>query len=383
MTDDHTDPSDDRHRGESAADATRSPDRPDAGAAANRPDAKTGRERTRRSLLAAAASATAVGAAGCATITTPADVANRVELSGNVGYFVGPGTVARRLDEFVPLDARTRDRYRDERVYGARLAPFEALTARRETDAGLVPDAEELADALSGIGVVPDDDVVVYGSSVGSRVTRVAFALEYLGHRGDVLVMNGGFTSWNGRVGTGRREPDPTAYDPDPVPETTVTRDWLAERLGSFNADGGPGLVDVRHPDAYLAAAGSDELEPTNERQGHLPGAVDVHWVGNVAGRTLADPGGLFDLYGNRAGVPEDRPIVVYGQENVDPTNTWVVLRALGFTDVRLYDGGFAEWANVPEQRRGDYPLETKTHTVVETEGDVGGDDDGGFSCTG
>lgn len=338
---------------------------------------------TRRSLLAATAAAGAASTAGCAGVTTPAEMAEAASVPGNLGYFVGPVWLAEHRENVVVLDARSRQAYRSERVYGARLAPVDALTARRKTDAGSVPDAEALATALGEAGVAPDDDVVVYGASVGSRVTRVVFALEHLGHEGRVRVLNGGLDAWEGRIGTGDRAPDPETYRPDPQADTVVTRDWLAERVGSYNADDGPGLIDTRPPEAYLAAAGSAELVESNDRQGHLPGAVDVHWVGNVAGTRLTDPADLASLYFEGAGVTQDETVVVYGQGNVNPTNTWVVLRALGVEDVRLYDGGFREWANVPESLRGDCPVETKTTTVVETSGGVGGGDDGGFSCTG
>lgn len=335
---------------------------------------------TRRTLLAAAGTGL-TATAGCVGIYTPADAASSVAISGNVDYFAGPTQI--RVDDAVFLDARSREQFRAERVYGARHVPVDALTAQRETNTGLVPDVDALADVFSESGVSGDEDVVIYGESVGSRVTRVAFALEYLGHSGSIAILNGGYDTWTGRVGTGTRSPPRTDYAPNP-PETelAVTRDWLAERVGTFNGDG-PGLVDVRAPEAYLAAKASGELDASNRRHGHLPGAIDVHWVGNVNGRTLTDPATLASLYFDAAGLEQDGTIVVYGQENVNPTNTWLVLRALGATDVRLYDGGFAEWANVSEGDRGRYPVETKTKTVIETDGGIGGSSDGGFSCTG
>jgi thiosulfate/3-mercaptopyruvate sulfurtransferase len=334
---------------------------------------------TRRALLAAAGAGLSA-TAGCAGVYTPADASSSVSIAGNVAYFSGPEQI--EAEDPVFLDARSREQFRTERIYGARHAPVEALTTRVDSDRGRVPDADAFATALGEIGLSGDEDVVVYGSSVGSRVTRVAFALEYLGHEGDVRVLNGGIETWTGRLGTGDRNPPTATYDASPNDDLVVTRDWLADRVGTFNGDG-PGLVDVRPPEAYLAARGSSELVASNDRQGHLPGAIDVHWVGNVAGRTLTDPGTLASLYFDAAGLGMDDTIVVYGQGNVNPTNTWLALRALGATDVRLYDGGFAEWANVPDAERGRYPVETKTTTVVETEGSVGGSDEGGFSCTG
>jgi len=336
---------------------------------------------TRRALLSAAAGAGIASSAGCATITTPADVAARGKAAGNVGYFENAAWLADHRGKVTVLDARSRELFRGERIYGARWIPLDAVTATRETSEGVVPDATALAEAFGAAGVAPGDDIVVYGGSVGSRVSRVVFALSYLGHRGDVTVLNGGFEAWGGRVGVGDRGVEATSYDPDPRGDLVVTREWLADRVGSFNG-GGPGLVDTRVPEAYLGAAGADELVDSNDRHGHLPGAVDVHWVGNVSGRYLTDPARLSRLYGSEAGLPREGPTVVYGQDAIDPTNTWLVLRALGFEDVRLYEGGFREWANVPEDERGRYPVETKTSVVIETEGELGGGD-GGFSCTG
>ncbi|WP_251328458.1 sulfurtransferase [Haloplanus pelagicus] len=335
---------------------------------------------TRRSLLAAAAGAGVASTAGCAGISTPADVASAASIRGNVAYFRGPDQLT--AESAVFLDARSRERFRREHVYGARRVPVESVTARAERESGLVPDADAIASTLGSVGLTPDRDVVVYGSSVGARVSRVVFALEYLGHEGEITVLNGGYEAWNGRVGVGSRVPVETRYEASPNDDLIVTRDWIADRVGSFNADG-PGLIDVRPPEAYLGARNAAKLVDSNARHGHLPGAVDVHWTGNVNGQQLAEPGTLAGLYFESAGVDMDGPTVVYGQGNVNPTNTWLVLRALQAEDVRLYDGGFGEWANVPETLRGRYPVETKTTTVVETTGSVGGDDDGGFSCTG
>ena len=342
------------------------------------PDEKV--DLTRRSLLAAAAGAGVASTAGCSGVTTPSDIAAAASVDGTVGYFRGPVQVDPGNSTFV--DARSMEQYRDEHVYGARHAPIATLETRQASNNGLAPDAEGLASALGSIGVAPDDDVVVYGSSVGSRASRVVFALEYLGHEGDVFVLNGGYEAWSGRVGVGTRDHGAVDYDPDAQDDLVVTREWIADRVGTFNGDG-PGLIDVRSPEAYLGARQSDALVASNARHGHLPGAINVRWTGNIDGRELVEPGTLAELYFSRAGLSQSSSTVVYGQGNVNPTNTWLVLQALGADDVRLYEGGFGEWANVDADRRGRFPVETKTSTVIETTGSVDSGDDGGFSCTG
>ncbi|WP_255171287.1 sulfurtransferase [Natrononativus amylolyticus] len=340
---------------------------------------------TRRALLQAAAGTAVAGTAGCTAVTTPADTSVRSEVRGNVRTFVGPSWLTDRdRDEIAVIDARERDAFRRERIHGARHVALEALTTRRDGDGGLEPDPSEIAAGFAGIGVAPDDDVLVYGNSVGSRVTRVAFALAYLGHRGDVRILNGGVDAWTGRIGTGTPdEPEATEYEADPVDDLVATRRWLADEADRFGEDAPDSLVDVRVPEAYLGAAGSDALDPDHQRHGHLPGAINVHWLGNVSGTRLQEPTRLARLFFAEAGLEEEETVVVYGDDNVDPTQTWAVLRALGFEDVRLYEGGFTEWANVPEDDRGGYPVETKTNVVIETDGDLGGEDGGDFSCTG
>lgn len=337
---------------------------------------------TRRALLAAAGSAAATGSAGCAGVTTPADLARAQGGVDRLGYVVDAAWLVDHREEVVVLDARSPDLFREERIYGARCVDFSAVTSQRATADGLVPDASTIADAFAAVGVRPDDDVVVYGSSVGARATRIVFALQHLGHRGDVAVLVGGFEAWPGRIGTGDRQPTRAAYEPERRADTVVTRSWIADRLGSFN-DGGPSLIDVRAPEAYLGARGSAAIDPGNARHGHLPGAVDVHWVGNVQGRTFAKPADLAGLYFSGAGVSEDGTTVVYGASNVNATNTFLVLQALGVPDVRLYDGGFEEWANLPTAQHDAHPVETKTKAVIESSGSVGGSGSGDFSCTG
>lgn len=337
---------------------------------------------TRRALLAAAGSAAATSSAGCTGVTTPADLARATGGVERLAYVVDAAWLGDNREDVVMLDARNPELFHQARIYGARHVDFTNLTSPRLTPKGRVPDIAKLAESFAAAGVRPDDDVVVYGSSVGSRVTRVVFSLEHLGHRGDIGVLVGGFDAWPGRVGTGDRRPSRADYSPDPRPDTIVTRSWIADRLGSFN-EGGPSLIDVRAPEAYLGARNATAVDPSNARHGHLPGAVNAHWVGNVQGTTFAKPADLAGLYFGGVGVSEGGTVIVYGESNVNPTNTYLVLKALGISDVRLYEGGFDEWSNVSPEKRARYPVETKTQAVIETSGTVGGDSSGDFSCTG
>lgn len=339
-------------------------------------------ESTRRALLKAAAGAGAAGtaaSAGCLSITTPADIARETEPRGNIAYFVGASWLAEHRDDYRVLDARPTGLFRRARIYGARRIPLSGITQQQPTDAGRVPDVSAIAATFAQRGIRKTDDIVVYGDSVGSRVTRTVFALHAIGHEGDVRILNGGFGAWNGRVGTGTRgQATQRSFDPTPNEQLWVTREWIADRIGDEDAQG---LIDVRVPEAFLAATGSNALDPGHERHGHIPGSTNVHWLGNIADGRIRDPGDLFDLYANQAGLDDSRTVIVYGDDNVDATQTWVTLRAIGFDDVRVFDGGFAEWANV-DGDHGRYPVETGTDAVIDVEGEGEQTDGGDFTCS-
>ena len=346
----------------------------------NQPESATGRS-TRRSLLKAAAGAGMAGSvatAGCSAITTPADTARATQPAGNVDYFVGAEWLAEHREEVVVLDARQEALFYQERIHGARRVPLSGITTRDVSSEGLIPAVSEIEATFEALGITTDDDVLVYGDSVGSRVTRTVFALLSCGHRGSVKILNGGFRAWNGRVGTASTGSiEQQDYESRAVDSLWVTKEWIAQRIDEAVEFS---VLDVRVPEAFLAAAGSDALNHDQNRHGHIPGAVNVHWLGNIARGSLTDPGELFSLYSGQAGLQDDQPVVVYGDENVNATQTWVTLRALGFDDVRLYEGGFTEWAN--SEDHGRFPIETATDAVIDVEGETGGSDARDFTCS-
>jgi hydroxyacylglutathione hydrolase len=64
-------------------------------------------------------------------------------------------------------------------------------------------------------------------------------------------------------------------------------------------------------------------------KSGHLPGSLNVP-VGSLDGRLKE--------------IPRDRPVIVHCQTGARAAIAASLLRARGFTDVRLFPGGFAEW---------------------------------------
>ncbi len=109
-----------------------------------------------------------------------------------------------------------------------------------------------------------------------------------------------------------------------------VTTDWLAERLSD--------------PDVVVAEV--DE-NPDLYDEGHIPGAVRLHWRDDLQDPLVRDvvaKDELERLLGMR-GIANDTCVVVYGDKN-----NWFAayaywyLKLFGHEDVRLLDGGRQKW---------------------------------------
>ncbi|MGH3132521.1 MAG: sulfurtransferase [Gaiellaceae bacterium] len=132
-----------------------------------------------------------------------------------------------------------------------------------------------------------------------------------------------------------------------------VTTDWLAENLAE------PGLVVAEvdeNPDLY--------------EEGHIPGAVKLHWRDDLQDPLIRDVVSKADferLMGER-GIANDASIVLYGDKN-----NWFAafaywyLKTYGHEDVRLLDGGRQKWIEEGRELTTDAPsVSSTTYTAKE-----------------
>ena len=77
---------------------------------------------------------------------------------------------------------------------------------------------------------------------------------------------------------------------------------------------------------------------------GHIPGAVWMEWTEVFdGGITLRSEDELRALFSD-LGIEPDTPVTVYCQGGIRAGHTFMVLEALGYSDVRNYVGSWARW---------------------------------------
>ncbi len=223
---------------------------------------------------------------------------------------------------------------RDEGAYNAARVPgalhVSVLDVRGTVDgiSGQVAAPADVAAAFAAAGVAPDVTVVVVGEDTGTLPARLAWTFAYHGH--DVRVLDGGWDAWVLRsqpTEGGFPQASPSTYPtPSPVADLRVDGAWVL----AHHTDVDVHLVDARSASEF---AGS-----------HIPGALSVDWNRNVIGGVLRPRDDVAAFYST---LPTDETIVVYCASGTRASVTWLVLSWLGFDDVRLYDGSWAEWSQL------------------------------------
>jgi thiosulfate/3-mercaptopyruvate sulfurtransferase len=103
---------------------------------------------------------------------------------------------------------------------------------------------------------------------------------------------------------------------------------------------------------------------------GHIPGAVFADPIAALSDRasglrfTMPDPASLAQAFG-RLGVGDGTFVVLYCRDhNVFAARLWWMLRAIGFDDAAVLDGGFARWTQEGRRVTAEVPRHPPAHVA-------------------
>jgi len=205
------------------------------------------------------------------------------------------------------------------------------------------PDLEKL---LGSKGISPDSYVVLYDENVQDYSTLFFWTLDVLGHK-KMAVLNGGISKWAKEglsISTEETKLPPAKYTAQFDPSKVATLEDVKKSLGKKEVV----LVDTRAPKEFTGETPGRDVG----RGGRLPGAVNVDWVHNSTTKDgfkiykSADE--LLSMY-EKAKVIKDKEVIVYCRTGLRCTNTYFVLKLLGYPKLRSYDGSMIEWSNIPD----------------------------------
>jgi thiosulfate/3-mercaptopyruvate sulfurtransferase len=255
---------------------------------------------------------------------------------------VTPEWLAEHLGDpkLVLLQVGQRQNYDSGHIPGARFVDVMDLTPEGDGLAMQMPDAAQLRDRLSRLGISADSGIVVYFSRGGlPSATRLIFTLDYAGLN-DVRLLDGGLTAWQKQQRPVTTEA--TAVKPGTLPALKLRPVVAtAEQVQAASKSSNVGGIDARAPVFFDGTQpGSDDPE----KRGHIPGAVSVPFSSPYeTGGALKSGDELQKLFAD-AGVEPGDTVIGYCHIGLQATATLFAARTLGHK-VLLYDGSFEDWA--------------------------------------
>lgn len=207
-----------------------------------------------------------------------------------------------------------------------------------------LPGIERLLDTLRRFGIDDDSQVVAFDDAGGPYAARLWWLLRLIGH-GDVAVLDGGLEAYEAAGGP-------------------IAPGETRERLGSVGADLKPELLadsrDVRASlddpacvliDARAEVRFSGEQEPIDRRAGHIKGARNLFWRGNLDddGR-FRSPEVLRARFEQVLEGRDPEQAICYCGSGVTACHDLLAMTHAGLDGARLYPGSWSEWINDPSR---------------------------------
>ena len=262
--------------------------------------------------------------------------------------FISSEALAQHLDdaEWKIFDCRffLSDPKRGERVYkeghipGALYADLdEDLAGPKTPQTGRhpLPEPKRFMQWLGDNGVDRTVQVVAYDDSGGATAGRLWWLLRWLGHD-SVAVLDGGWPAWQQGgfpISTEITVPAPRVFKGTPNDDMYVTTAQLEDELSEVL------LIDARGAPRFRG-----DKEPIDPVAGHIPGAINVPFAGNLVDNDrIASPRALKARF-DEITAGSSKPVVHMCGSGVSACLNLLAMEHAGKTGSKLYVGSWSEW---------------------------------------
>jgi thiosulfate/3-mercaptopyruvate sulfurtransferase len=242
---------------------------------------------------------------------------------------------------FLPSDQRdAMAEFREAHIPGARFLDLDAVADRDHPAPHMLPSAADFGEAMTRLGVGPEDRIVVYDNSPLRTAARGWFMLRHFGAE-RVAILDGGFQKWSaeGRpIESGDAQSRTARF---------VAVERTGEVVGKEEVRSGPSMpiLDARGRARF---EGSEPDPRPNVATGHIPGSRNLPFASLYReDGTLKSDSELRAAF-TAAGVDPEQPFVATCGSGVTANSLIFASRRLGGRGHKLYDGSWSEWGADP-----------------------------------
>jgi thiosulfate/3-mercaptopyruvate sulfurtransferase len=204
---------------------------------------------------------------------------------------------------------------------------------------GILHFEKQMSLLLNYLGINPSNRVIFYDNVSGPTASRGVWLLNYFAHP-DSCMLDGGFENWS-------RLKYPVEMKTNQYSHSTFN--FHTNRSILADLEYVKICVDKNSQDVIIVDCRSEaEYNGSVARafhRGHIPKSVNVEWSNNLSNEKFLKFDALVRLY---SFISKDTEVITYCQGGYRAANTYLVLKQLGYPNVRMYLGSWGEWGNNP-----------------------------------
>ena len=246
-------------------------------------------------------------------------------------------------DKLLIVDLSKDETYQQAHIPGAVHLQYPRILHVEKPIMGLLPDDATLNEVLSSIGISNDTHVVAYDDEGGGKACRLLWTLEVLGHA-QFSLLNGGLHAWSNE-----------GHPMDSQVATITPAQFEAQRTDKAVVDRQYILDNLENPEVVLLDSRSIQ-EYTGEknfasRAGHIPHAINLDWMLTMDQQNNLRflPDAQLEQMLNDLGITDDKEIILYCQTHHRSTHSYIMLKHLGYNNIKGYPGAWSDWGNRPD----------------------------------
>ena len=243
--------------------------------------------------------------------------------------------------DIVIVDLCKAKQYAQAHIPGAHFVNYADMIRIEKPVMGLLPDAETFSTLISNLGIDRNTQVIAYDDEGGGCASRFIWTLHVFGHE-NASLLNGGLHSWanegHSLINAETTKAEASNYKLANTGKYTADREYIEQHLNENNTI----LLDARSPAEY---SGEKKFA---DKGGHIPGAILFEWTDAIDRNNNLRilPEDIIEQRLEQLGITKDKEVICYCQSHHRSSFSYVILRHLGYENVKGYPGSWSDWGN-------------------------------------